>query len=665
MRRLFAASLRFQWPSNILALSILSFLVLPTLPAHAQCNVQTTFVGRGDPRGAGIAVHVDGGIGTSMDLEVFCKGFGGGRCIWEREGAGPNLDYFYKLPCSLIDTLTWKVVAQCFHGADADPRTTSATATGGPHEMNIAPYELRAELLGVPSAAGNVRIHYEFQEEAGDQRQVLVDGGIKRVEPGYEGALDVQLLPGRHTASLRSCARPPNVSGSSWTITFDVPQRLTEWRIRITPHTRGSTAFTAQKTVSSSAVSAQIPLGAVFDVALVKSSGPGELIEPVSSLYGERAETPDLIPANVPAEIRAAVLARTVPPLFANDTLLAFGGNGAATSRTFFAAHLGTVQLTLVPLITGASPVDVDVTVIEPETLGPRTGIRPGDRRWAYDRHIIRWANLTGYPPQLLKAHADWESVRVFDPRQYRYEPLTTDWDNFSTAGGRLIQEKYAPYRLATCPSQGNLSEGGRVLRPDDTDYRSKYDIDSDRQVCPASADRNPAAFRAITEDDDRVTAYEIFLANDTRKRQNWYRILGNRSKRDQMAADPEAALSFAAQTPMAASYGIMQVMWTTAVLSDENNFRVGYTSRNPSYLSDDEENLEGGWSSLIVGTMFMKRCTRDSFRRQPPDLTSEDTFLESFRRPLVLYNGSRDYPDDVFPLVRRWYPISNASIFP
>ncbi|HET7433950.1 MAG TPA: hypothetical protein VFN10_04460 [Thermoanaerobaculia bacterium] len=314
------------------------------------------------------------------------------------------------------------------------------------------------------------------------------------------------------------------------------------------------------------------------------------------------------------------------------------------------------------PLMVGAPIVAVDVTVIEPDTLGPPPS-SASDPRYLIDEHIVRWANITGYPPQLLKAHADWESVRRFNPRQYRYEPLTTDWDNFAGSPGKLADPKYAAYRLATCAAQGAASDGER-LKAEDLTFRSRYEIDADHQSCPPAATTSPASFRAIAAGDEQVTAYEIYIGNDTRRRENWFRMLGKKWKRDAIEEDASRALGFTAQTTMASSYGVMQVLWTTAVENDEYNFRVGVEDRNPSFLTDESANLDAGCSSLVVGAMFMKRKAQQRFRREPPDLTSEATFMESFRVPLRQYNGRYDYPDDVFRLVSHWYPTSTKPIF-
>ncbi|HET7433949.1 MAG TPA: hypothetical protein VFN10_04455 [Thermoanaerobaculia bacterium] len=108
--------------------------------------------------------------------------------------------------------------------------------------------------------------------------------------------------------------------------------------VRIAPHTEGSTPFTVERNAAS-ASAAQLPLGAVFDIAIVKKQGDLLPVISLTSLYSERSEAPDLIPHDLPAAIRTQVEARTIPPLFQEETVLALGPGGPGTSASFIATH--------------------------------------------------------------------------------------------------------------------------------------------------------------------------------------------------------------------------------------------------------------------------------------------------------------------------------------
>lgn len=131
----------------------------------------------------------------------------------------------------------------------------------------------------------------------------------------------------------------------------------------------------------------------------------------------------------------------------------------------------------------------------------------------------------------------------------------------------------------------------------------------------------------------------------------------------DQIVADPEGMLDFTAQTTVASSYGLMQVMWRLAVL--ERGFRGPNGELNPHLLLDPD-------LSMKLGTTHLLSKFRLAFRlRTPANLPAMDA--EDFKRKTELglscYNGCQGlqptrYGKSVLERSANYRPVVEKPIF-
>jgi soluble lytic murein transglycosylase-like protein len=177
-----------------------------------------------------------------------------------------------------------------------------------------------------------------------------------------------------------------------------------------------------------------------------------------------------------------------------------------------------------------------------------------------FDSLIIQMANQYGMPPQLIKAQIQQESSSKFDPNAYRYEPHF-DWAYISIgAYGKYLLETapYSNYRLAT-PAGDLYNNGHSAL--------AKGTLLSDADITP----RNLYSL-IDTNKDGFYSAWEIINANP---KQNF--------------AEPPSDIDFVAQTTISSSYGLMQIMWPTALVMGWNHKQGG----SPHLLFDPATNLD------------------------------------------------------------------------
>jgi hypothetical protein len=376
---------------------------------------------------------------------------------------------------------------------------------------------------------------------------------------------------------------------------------------------------------ASGTKTAHIPLGSPFVVQLVKRESNGS-ITPVQATY--ELLSPSVQPA------------LTLRSLFSNFVVIPFD-TGATTAKHFQAVHLGNVNLRITPTDTSLAAVTLPVAVERPASLG--------STRLEFDASVIDLAHSRGVPPQFLKGQMDHESN--FVAMAYRYEPLSIDLDLMSVNGSnwRTI-EPYSDFRLQT---RDGLAEGGR-LTAEDIDPRSRYSIV-----------RNGVR-RRIESTDTLVSAREIYDQNDAAQR---WTAASSQRRLQRIAADP-TLLNFTAQTPTAASYGMFQVVYTTAIATRWPGVNGGQL--NPHYLFDTVANLAVGGGSVQVALTVL----RDAFERANggastnPRYRNQDGLEDDFRRAFNMYNHAHtgNQPNDYGPGVildsRAFNPRPSSNIF-
>ncbi len=396
-----------------------------------------------------------------------------------------------------------------------------------------------------------------------------------------------------------------------------------------------------------------------------------------------------------------------IAPLFPDNVVIEFDQDTENTIKHFQAVHLGTVTVTITPTDTSYDPVTVDVTIQNPQSLG---------QSWNYyDQKIVTLANNRGIPPQYIKGQIQRESDprHPFNPNSYRYEPLSSKIGDLYLFGpgptGQDWREQppYQDYRLAVndgvpdvnsqpwptptpqpspTPTRGKptptptptpnpapqLPQGASLI-PADVAPRTIYLMCAQGLITQGPAEDTCVGNKAIalpaTDSPPQwVSLREIIDLNDAGT-QNWY-INASKATRNMLDANWNL-LNFTAQTDLAASYGLLQIMYTTAISTMKWNGQGGKI--NPSYLFDTDSRIDAGTSSLPLGTgydalVFPKANT--SIDPDDPVFTTTDAFDHAFENAFNWYNhrGTNDLKQYGSQIVETFgpafLPVPSAPIF-
>jgi len=300
--------------------------------------------------------------------------------------------------------------------------------------------------------------------------------------------------------------------------------------------------------------------------------------------------------------------------LFPNNVVIEYAADTAENFKYFQAVHLGTVTLTITPTDKSALPVTLAITINQPASLGT-TYLQ-------YDPRIIDLANARGIPPQFIKGQIKRESnpAKPFDPNSWRYEPISWDFSIISTGQDLRLQDPYQDYRLAARPSGGDgpLAQGPLTL-PADIAPRAAL------RTCPHGPIPQPGfvgpfppwvcadGLIALAPPTDTpphyISALNFLVANPL---QNWLDY-NNPAKCTSVRANclrvypGRDLLDFTAQTDLAASCGLLQMGYITAISRPIAWHGVG-GRKNPSYLFDTDANLAAGGGTLGIGTVYLRK---------------------------------------------------------
>jgi hypothetical protein len=376
---------------------------------------------------------------------------------------------------------------------------------------------------------------------------------------------------------------------------------------------------------SDSMKTAHIPLGGTFTVQLLKKDQNG-LPQPVVATFTLASQ-----------DVEPAITGRT---LFAGRTAIPFGGVAAASTKSFQATHLGTATITITPADTTQKPVALPISIEAPAALGAT--------HTEFDTNLTTVAHEAGVPPQMLKGQVQKESD--FVARAYRYEPLSVDLDAMSANGRNLrTVAPYSNFRLATAD---RLTQGSQLI-DDDITPRDRYSIV-----------RNNVR-RAITSTDTLVSCREIYEQNDAAI--GW-RATSSQSRLRRIEADP-TLLDFTAQTPLAASYGWFQVLYSTAIAQ---NWAGINGQQNPSFLFDTVENLASGGGSIRVAMVRLRGGFNAENQGQSasPDFADRTAFDSAWQRGFNNYNHNngaearQPYGVRILQFAHNYEPRPSGAIF-
>jgi hypothetical protein len=373
-----------------------------------------------------------------------------------------------------------------------------------------------------------------------------------------------------------------------------------------------------------------------------------------------------------------------IQPLFPNNVVIEFDQDKQDTIKKFQAVHLGTVNVTITPTDTSYAPVTVDVTIQNPKQLGQTDNY--------YDARIITLANSRGIPPQYIKGQIKRESG--FEPKAYRYEPLGSDFLSFGPNGGNMrTQSPYADYRLAVNDGVADLNSKPWPTASPATQLPQGADL-IPADVAPRSTTRPAYLMCALgliiqgSGEDTCVGGSTTVLPTsdtppqfvsvrelvDVNASQNWLTNVGT-ALRTRLTNNP-SLMDFTAQTDLAASYGLLQVMYPTAISP------MGWTgvngARNPSYLFDyPDSRIDTGTSSLPLGTGYFARysfvkangrglSTNPGFDGPQPSQDFAQVFEDAFN--VYNHNSTSDFRGYGSQIVETFgptfMPVPVATIF-
>lgn len=396
----------------------------------------------------------------------------------------------------------------------------------------------------------------------------------------------------------------------------------------------------------STPVKAQYALGSRFNIALERKEGS-------AGSYGrwkakwEFVGTPSFENSLDPDST-----------LFENNVAILFDKEAQDDFKRFQGVHLGTAILRITPEPDQSGkqdpPIHVAMAIKKPISLGSKHN--------SFDQAVIKFADMRGIPPQIIKGQIEQESgFRKF----YRYEPLSVDYLLFRSGNRYGDPRKRVPYKDYILPTndEAQLAVGSMLDR-----YRSTV-----------LAPRLEHFAIPVDSGYDIVTAERIY--NEFDSFWNWSRIFDPPEKNvfavylfNDLNSDPEntSRLGFTAQTAIAASYGYLHILYSTAV--DTMKWKGVIDGRedklNPSYLFDNEENWENGGGSLVVGTKHLSSLfeIHTEIDASEPVVKVPDELNLGFSAALVRYNNplaeKSEYADECMKFSNEYLPELKASIF-
>ncbi|MGH7488364.1 MAG: hypothetical protein ACREMY_22620, partial [bacterium] len=334
---------------------------------------------------------------------------------------------------------------------------------------------------------------------------------------------------------------------------------------------------TFQKTVTPS-MTMRIELGSYFELGLQQRRGT-QLPSEITSIV-----TPSVAHVQGPQRLMpSGTVAPRAINVFPDDTLIPL------EQHRFLAVHLGTQTIQVLATAASVPPVTLTVEVVPPTKLGTTSNEQ--------DYYLTMVAHNTGIVPQLVKGQVLQEGDD-FKVDTFRYEPCGEDIQR--VMGGpqkAFTDDYYKPFRLDDAIGFNIFPD-----QHDQLDPRSKYSIVRVNQTTNRPEDRR------VSNADRNVTARELWDDNDAKHvHENWTVYCGAEMA-DEINAPGSTKLDFVAQTVLASSYGLQQVMWHEAVRTDlwdgvasRDTFGNTIHVKAPWYLFDRPEYINVGGGSVQI----------------------------------------------------------------
>lgn len=248
----------------------------------------------------------------------------------------------------------------------------------------------------------------------------------------------------------------------------------------------------------------------------------------------------------------------------------------------------------------------ISIGVEYPTDVGYRLG---SASNWV-DTLVEEFADSIGFIPQLLKAQIRQEAGANLDTLAYRYEPrYDYNYISVGVAGTyRLTQQPYSWYRLSAPAENGHAA----VARGDSLDNEDEI--------------RGQNYYSGVWDDNGNgyLSAWE-YIENNAGQ---WH---------CDASQCPPSSIDFTAQTAIASSYGLMQLMWPSTWVYGAN-WNDG-DAGDPHLLFDPELSLR--LASRVLRHHFTALNWSGSW----------STYEDAVDSTLVRYNQGSTYHDDV----RQW----------
>ncbi|HVE69993.1 MAG TPA: hypothetical protein VNI54_01395 [Thermoanaerobaculia bacterium] len=403
-------------------------------------------------------------------------------------------------------------------------------------------------------------------------------------------------------------------------------------------------------------LTATIPLGAQFFTRIEKKQG--------------NAWVPILSSSQMTNEATKDLNAQDKNSLFRAHPLIAYNQAGLQDEKLFQAIHYGTATIVLRTSDPKVPTVTLNVTINAPSKLGDPTYKDPRDNstqqnRYQWDAMIMDRAHRTGIPPQWIKAMIEKEAH--FNTTAFRYEIRTRDWNWIQDPKHQYHhgKEPFVRYRMGDgadlCDPRNTANVPAGTCNSfkdlDDISPRAKYKIKD-----PITG--NP---RAIKPEDGVVTIRQLLDGG------NGFSIGSNSTSSSAAPPAPRGrrrAVGFPdgtkvpAQTTIASSYGLLQLLWCDVVGTGFKQWPGTGNRLNPTFLFDTAENHKRGSGSLNIAPSYAA-YKYDRVNADPIDPTylAPGNFVSDLKEMLEAYNGGSDYPGLVEIRVPHYTPYPSTIV--
>ncbi|HEX7672547.1 MAG TPA: hypothetical protein VF412_00180 [Bdellovibrio sp.] len=307
-----------------------------------------------------------------------------------------------------------------------------------------------------------------------------------------------------------------------------------------------------------------ISIGGFVKFTLLDETG-----KPVSGTYQYNG-SPNLDSTSIPLDTKNG--------LYFDQIGLLFNGGQSLTSQNLFMVHLGTQNLIITPSDSSKSPITIVLQGIKPSNVGTdlydctfqqSDGTVVDTQYSNCDALIVEAANSTGLPPQFIKAEIWAESDKhSFSKTSYRYEPnydvrYSSNDDRTEMINGiRQLNQRFAASgKYVFLASKNTLTKEQIHLRSGN--YCSLSD--GTMSNIPDNYETASGGYKPLTA----LNLIKVdILKNDY---MNWFK--------DDIKF-PDDRYNIVAQTILASSFGMMQLMYLDAIE------QMGYTDDNSNPLS-------------------------------------------------------------------------------